>query len=144
MAVFILVGCASTTIDFAIYNLLTSRRVGFRRIPANLVSTSVAMLFSFAVNLSVVFPPEYPGLLHHAMRFLAVTMCALYGLQTLIIFLLSRVWLWPARTVLKCSRVVVPQWDVGEDFVGKNVAKLCATLASLVWNFCWYKWFVFT
>ena len=39
---FVLVGVLTTIIDFAVFNLLTGRKLRWRRIPANIVSVSVA------------------------------------------------------------------------------------------------------
>ena len=40
---FCVVGVITTVVDFGIFNLLTRPATGWRRIPANLVSVTVAM-----------------------------------------------------------------------------------------------------
>src|SRR5215211_7535117 len=55
LAFFCLVGALNTLIDFAAYNLLAGKRFRWRRVPANVVSGTIGMLFSFFMNLFFVF-----------------------------------------------------------------------------------------
>ena len=139
---FALVGLANTALDFAIYNALTSQWAGWARIPANMVSTTVAMTFSFVVNLLWVFNPEHCLVPRRAGRFLLVTACALYGVQNLVIWLLSNVWPGPANEIaqLGARLLAIPG---GEELIARNVAKLAATAASLIWNYFWYRFYVY-
>ncbi|HJN82340.1 MAG TPA: GtrA family protein, partial [Verrucomicrobiota bacterium] len=54
ITLFSLIGALNTLLDFVIYNLLTKK---LSRIPSNILSTSVAMAFSFSANFFV-FQPE--------------------------------------------------------------------------------------
>ena len=56
---FCAVGVITTVVDFAIFNLLTRPAVGWRRIPANIVSVTVAMAWSFLAR-STTRHPESP------------------------------------------------------------------------------------
>lgn len=143
VGLFALVGGANTVLDFAIYNILTSEWVGWQRIPANVVSTTVAMTFSFVVNLLWVFNPRRRLVPMRACRFLWVTSCALYGVQNLVIWLTSSVWSAP---VDQLSAQVAPLLSLGagsEDLIARNVVKGLATVGSLIWNYFWYRFYVF-
>src|SRR5690349_20740723 len=54
---FCAVGVVTTLIDFTIYNLLTRPSFGWRRIPANILSVTAAMIWSFLANWLIVFQP---------------------------------------------------------------------------------------
>jgi putative flippase GtrA len=140
---FALVGVANTALDFAVYNLLTSRMVGWSRIPANLVSTTIAMSFSFALNLLWVFSPQHKLVPQRAFRFIWVTCCALYGVQNLVLWLTSNVWSGPFdQLAAECQRVL--SLGAGhEDLIARNLVKALATVASMTWNYLWYRFYAF-
>jgi len=140
---FALVGVANTVLDFAVYNVLTSEWVGWQRIPANVVSTTVAMTFSFVVNLLWVFSPEHSLVRKRAFRFIWVTCCALYGVQNLIIGLGSNVWSVPIDQLAGDCQRVLSLGAGHEDLIARNLVKGLATVASMTWNYCWYRFYVF-
>lgn len=143
IGLFIVVGFASTLIDFAAYNLLTGRPFRWPRIRANLVSTTVAMTFSFTINLLFVFPPDKFSVFERAVKFALVTACALYGIQSIVIHLTTNIWRWPVWFAVTNARKVPLIRNWSEDMIGRNVVKILATGFSLVWNFLWYKFYVF-
>ena len=139
ITLFGLVGLVNTALDFVIYNLLTRK---IPRIPANICSTSVAMAFSFAANFFVFQPRTFdaPG---QATKFVIVTAISLYMIQNLVIYLTTNVWQRPtkwANSLAQKSQFTC-QWR--ESFVSKNTVKLLATGCSLVWNFLWYRYYVY-
>ena len=140
---FALVGVANTVLDFSIYNVLTSHWLGWQRIPANVVSTTVAMTFSFVVNLLWVFSPQRSLVPRRAFRFIWVTCCALYGVQNLVIGLASSIGSVPVdQLATDCQRVL--SLGAGhEDLIARNLVKGLATVASMTWNYCWYRFYVF-
>jgi putative flippase GtrA len=140
---FALVGVANTALDFAVYNLLTSALLGWSRIPANVVSTTIAMTFSFVVNLLWVFSPQRRLVPKRAFRFIWVTCCALYGVQNIVIWLASNVWFVPIdQLAAECQRVL--SLGAGhEDLIARNLVKGLATVASMIWNYFWYRFYAF-
>src|SRR5437763_1035878 len=88
------VGVLNTLIDFAGYNILSSF-VGLSLVQSNVISTSVAMIFSFAANKQVVFKKDHGSVTRQATTFFIITAFGLYVLQTGTIKLLTEVWLAP-------------------------------------------------
>jgi putative flippase GtrA len=137
------VGVINTVIDFTILNVLSSSYVGLSLITANIVSTTVAMVFSFFANKKVVFKQEKGNPLMQAVLFFAVTGFGLWVLQSGIIYLLTG----PLVAPLKLAYAIVKAIGLGnlfsEAFVIKNGAKVFATIVSLTWNYIAYKKVVF-
>ena len=140
-SLFVVAGLATTTVDFFVYNALASHRIGLSRIVANIFSTSAAMAFSYTVNLLLVFHPSTAQPLARPFRFLVCTVVSAYVLQNLVIYVTSQVWLTPARIVQGVCGRVVPALDGA--LVQRNVVKVFAMSVGLVWNFLWYKFYVY-
>jgi putative flippase GtrA len=113
------------------------------RVPANVIATSIAMIFTFTVNWLVVFRPGDPELATRAVKFVIVTATSAYVLQNLVIHALSRVWLGPTRLGVKLTRhlAAAQAWD--DDVIERNIVKVAAVVGGLLWNFFWYKHFVY-
>ena len=134
------VGVLNTLIDFSIFNLL-SGLLRFGILQANIVSTTLAMIFSFSANKKMVFKPGKGSFVRQAVIFFAVTAFGLYVLQLGTIKLLTDIWLAPISIGLAVAHFV---GIVGHDqFLAKNGAKAAATVVSLVWNYVMYKKVVF-
>ena len=135
------VGILNTLIDFALYNLL-SGLAGLSLVRSNIISTSAAMIFSFAANKRVVFEKDKGSVAKQAVLFFAVTAFGLYIIQTGAIKLLTDVWLAPITVVLATAHALnVTSHD---QFIAKNSAKALATVLSLTWNYIMYKRVVFS
>lgn len=122
---FILVGIANTAIDFILLFALT--KLGMALIPANMISTAVALAFSFLVNRSFTFQATENGrALWQVMRFIVVTLIALWVLQPLVLVLLTPAFqnFWSADASLFWAKVI-------------------ATVVSMTWNYLLYAGFVF-
>ncbi len=139
ITLFGLVGVANTALDFIIYNLLTRK---IPRISANICSTSVAMAFSFAANFFV-FQPRTFDAPEQATKFIIVTAVSLYVIQNLVIYLTTNVWLRPVILANNLKGKFSATRDWSEGFIGKNTVKLLATGCSMVWNFLWYRYYVY-
>ncbi len=138
-----LVGIINTLLDFGLFNLFTSSLVGFSLYQANIISTTVAMAFSFFANKRLVFKQEGGNLLKQALVFVAVTGFGLWVLQNGIIKLLVDVWPAPLNLAYSVVQVLGLDQILSQDFVTKNGAKAVATLVSLTWNYVLYKKVVF-
>lgn len=120
---FLLVGVLNTLIDIALFLLLTA--LGMAVVPANMISTGVALAFSFLVNRAYTFRSD-GRIVGQAVRFLVVTLIGLWVLQPVVIWL-SLLWL---ETWLPTAAALL-------------VAKLAATVVSLTWNYLLYSAVVF-
>lgn len=120
-----LVGIANTTLDFVLLFVFVG--FGIDKIVANYISTSIAFVFSFFVNKSFTFKSKGGNALKQFLIFLVITMVGMWIIQPLVITGVS--WL-----------LVGVGWNEG--FV-LFVAKLVATVASLIWNYMLYSRLVF-
>lgn len=121
---FALVGVVNTLIDFGLFAVLTAAGVGV--LPANTVSTSAGMAFSFFVNRAWSFRSERPAR-ETVVPFLAVTLFGLWVLHPLVI--------WGTAAVGRHY-----------GYEGAEVlwlGKAAAIAVGLVWNFTWYDRVVF-
>jgi putative flippase GtrA len=143
LLLFCLVGASTTAVDFAVFNLLTRPAVGWRRIPANIVSVTVAMTWSFLANWFIVFRPDGQEWIQRAGRFLVTTIFSAFVLQTVILYLTTYVWKWPVKVALFLVRKLHVNPRFNDDVISRNICKALAVSAGLVWNFCWYKFFVY-
>lgn len=134
------VGIFNTLLDFAIFNALSSKMIGFSKLKANTVSTTVAMVFSFFVNRSFVFYGHGNELVQAAL-FFGVTAFGLYVLQNGVIYLLAERLKWPRRLAILLTRS--RHIPLESEFVLKNGAKLVGTIVSLTWNYLLYGRIVF-
>lgn len=120
-----IVGLANTALDFILLFLFVS--LGLDKIPANYLSTGLSFIFSFFVNKKFTFRSKSGNAKKQFAIFLVVTMFGLWVIQPLVIAGVSTLLLstgWSSAIVL-------------------FVAKVLATVASLVWNYLFYSRLVF-
>lgn len=124
-----LVGVANTLMDYALLNVIVfslniSNPVGL--VVCNVASFLGANVNSYFMNKKWTFKDLGHG---SKKEYLVFLLCSLGGLaiNCSVIFFLSHT-------------LVNPQWSF---FVNLNVAKFLATVASMIWNFCSYRLFVF-
>jgi putative flippase GtrA len=122
---FALVGSFNTAIDFGILFLLVA--LGLDKIPSNFVSTSVAFIFSFFANKTFTFKAKGGNAKREFITFLVVTLFGLWVLQPIILSVVSL-----ALTPLHFTAPII-----------LFIAKLIATIVSLIWNYIMYSRFVF-
>ena len=120
-----IVGIANTALDFILLFLFVG--VGLDKIPANYLSTGISFIFSFFVNKKFTFKSTTGSAKKQFAVFLIVTMIGLWIIQPLVIAGVSAILAstgWTSAFIL-------------------FVAKLIATVASLVWNYLFYSRLVF-
>ena len=124
-AKFILVGGANTTIDFGVLFLL--KALGLPAIPANIISTSCAFVFSFFANRKYTFKShETTNVKRELLLFVVITLFGLWVLQAI---------------VIKCTTAVLAGYL--PDATALFIAKILATTVSLTWNYIMYSRVVF-
>lgn len=119
---FAIVGGINTAIDFGILFILHG--LGLNKYIANIISTSVAFIFSFFANRTFTFKSSGSAR-KQFIPFLIVTIAGLWLLQP------ATIWL-----------VLQPLGQLNES-IALFIAKIVATVASLVWNYILYSKFVF-
>lgn len=119
---FALVGGFNTALDFGLLFLLVW--LGLPKIGSNYISTGIAFIFSFFMNRSFTFKSEGEAK-KQFIPFMVVTMIGIWVLQPIVILFITSI-----DSLFNGS-------------INLFIAKLLATLVSLVWNFLMYKKFVF-
>lgn len=122
---FLVVGSANTAIDFGLLFLL--KALGLPAIGANIISTTTAFCFSFIANKKYTFKTTNTNLRREIILFIGVTLFGLWVLQTVVI----------QATLYTLSAASL------SDEAALLIAKLCATLVSLMWNYVMYSRVVF-
>jgi putative flippase GtrA len=122
---FIIVGGANTALDFGILFLLTF--TGVDKFIANYFSTGIALIFSFFANKTFTFKHTSKNAKKEFILFLVITLIGLWIIQPIVI--------WGATAAL------TPY--IENDAVNLFIAKLIATVASLIWNYLLYSRVVF-
>ncbi len=121
---FAIVGGANTTIDFTILFILVS--LGLSATISNLISTSLALGFSFYANKKFTFKNNTTNK-SQLIYFLIITLFSLWVIQPLIIN--------GVKLLLSQSAI--------NSYVILFVGKIIATVATLIWNYLLYRKFVF-
>lgn len=119
---FAFIGGINTAIDFGILFLLTA--LGLDKLVANFFSTSIAFVFSFFANRTFTFKSTGSAK-KQFLPFLIVTLIGLWVLQPLVILGVTQL------------------LHALNDSLALFIAKLIATIVSLVWNYILYSRFVF-
>lgn len=119
------VGGINTALDFGI--LFTLVALGFDRILANYVSTSIAFIFSFFANRSFTFKSIGGNTKKQFGLFLVITLFGLWVIQPIIIMVVA----WSLKDLTLPTSIVL------------LAGKLLATIVTLIWNYLLYSRFVF-
>lgn len=122
---FAAVGGMNTALDFGILFIL--KALGLPVITANIASTSIAFCFSFFANKKYTFKTTDTNIKREIVLFVAVTLFGLWVLQSLVITFVSS---------------LLHGWSLPDNLV-LLIAKLVATVVSLVWNYVLYSTVVF-
>ena len=122
---FIAVGGINTLLDFGI--LFALKSLGLPAISANIISTSAAFCFSFLANKKYTFKTDSTNIKREIVLFVIITLFGLWVLQTIVINVVSYL----------LSELNIPNTTT------LLIAKLCATIVSLTWNYIMYSRVVF-
>lgn len=117
-------GATNTVIDFGI--LFTLTYFGLPSLISNVFSTSAAFTFSFFANKTFTFKAKGTTK-RQFFLFIVITLFGLWGIQSVII--------WGVSGMLGAAGL--------EKSLTLLVAKLLATIATLIWNYGLYSRFVF-
>ena len=121
---FLLVGGANTLLDFSI--LFGLKFLGINEIIANIFSTGVSFIFSFFMNKKFTFESVHNNkkeLLREMILFSVITLFGLWVIQSAIIKLISDNF----------------NFELFNLNLTLFIAKIIATIFSLIWNFILYN-----
>jgi len=121
---FVLVGGFNTVVDFGLMNLF---RLFLPLVAANTISTGIAMLVSFFLNKKWTFKSAGKNYLREVTLFFVFTIIGIWVIQNGFIWLIEN---------------FVPHCGLS-DVVFANIAKIFASVPSLIWNYVTYNKFVF-
>ena len=119
---FATIGAFNTALDFAI--LFSLKALGINIAFSNIVSTGITFILSFILNKKITFNSTNKTKQESIKEFLSFTIITLFGLwviQTLVIYIITSI----------LSNITL------------FIAKIIATIFSLIWNFVLYKKVVF-
>ena len=124
---FVLIGGFNTALDFAI--LFGLKFFGVPELVANSFSTGTTFIISFILNKKITFKSTgktRQQLAHEMILFTVVTLFGLWAIQTFIIWALKPIFL-----------------PILSENLALFLAKIIATIFSMIWNFILYKKVVF-
>lgn len=124
---FATIGALNTALDFAI--LFSLKALGINVAFSNIVSTGVTFILSFILNKKITFNSTNKTKQESIKEFLSFTIITLFGLwviQTLVIYIITSI----------LSNILISN-------ITLFIAKIIATIFSLIWNFVLYKKVVF-
>jgi putative flippase GtrA len=131
---FALIGAVNTLVDISIYATLQAG--GMPILPANIISTSAALLLSFGLNKKFSFRSDRK-IRQSLPLFIGVTLVGLWALQPLVIYGSLAILEWqPISSVLSGA-------FGSNETVPAVIGKLIATGASMAWNYLLYQKLVF-
>jgi len=119
------VGIVNTVIDFGL--LFTLKALGLPVISANIISSTIAFIFSFFANKKYTFKSHGGNLVREIALFTIVTLFGLWVIQSVVIYV---TYPWISELTNSTSS-------------GLLISKLIATIASLLWNYTLYSLVVF-
>ena len=120
-----MVGGTNTAIDFGI--LFTLSSIGLPTIASNIISTTIAFVFSFIANKNYTFKSKSVNIRKQFILFTLVTLFGLWVIQNIVIALTEPLLLGTGLS------------DSASLFIAKGIA----TVVSLVWNYYFYSRAVF-
>ena len=121
-----LVGIVNTAVDFIILNILVGV-FNVPLLPANIASTSAALLTSFTLNKRAVFRDVDGNGTRQIVLFLLATLAGIWFVQ---------------GTVLALAHTIFISTGMPE-VIALNLGKLAGISCGLVWNYLWYSKVVF-
>jgi putative flippase GtrA len=149
VSTFAYIGIVNTAADFILFNFLrvathtTSSKTG-SLILLNVISASTIAVFSFFLNRRYVFKSSTTRN-HMILPFMLVTLTSVFVLQSLILSVALHSFgplaQWTMDIVQSLKIPVIRNFSFS--FYETNIAKVCATAASMVWNYLWYSKAIF-
>ena len=144
---FAVIGIINTLTDIVLLNILrvathTESNQPMKLIILNIVSASSVAILSFYLNRKYVFKTSDVRN-HMFIPFLAITLASIFILQSLVISFALHSFDPVAEFLMNIGSYLPIVKCFSFNFYETNVAKICATFASMIWNYVLYNRFVF-
>jgi putative flippase GtrA len=138
---FILVGVTNAAISFGMLNLLY---YGLHqgKIVSSIISTSCALLFSFAMNRGFVFADKTRAIHKQFIPFAVVTVSGSFIVLNLVYILGLRLLEGNEQFIINAVHAITGVTLV-ESFIDINVSTVLGAIAAMFWNYNGYRLFVF-
>src|SRR5579884_76966 len=139
---FAAVGVFNTLFDISMLNTF----VFVFHIPyvaANLISASISMSASYFLNHHIVFRHKEEHSVAKICPFFCSTGIGILGIQSLMIYAVTHLLQPHHSTIASLIRTLHIFSHLGVRGFELNVAKICAVLAAMVWNFTIYHFVIF-
>jgi putative flippase GtrA len=139
---FAAVGLVNTFVDFLVLNILVFG-IGLNKLPANMISVSVAIIVSYLLNHSIVFRQvgNEVDRKRKIALFVLITLVGAFVIQNVVIYLFVHVITLPATILQSITDAI--GFSFSAAFILLNTAKLAATVCTMIWNYLLYRKFVF-
>lgn len=138
---FLTTGVANAAISFALLNFCFYV-LGTGKIMASIISTSIALLFSFAVNRLFVFADKSETARRQFIPFVIVTVSGSLVVLNLVYVLSLRMLegreQWIISLVHGLSGITL-----SPSFIDINLSTVFGAIVAIFWNYNGYRWFVF-
>jgi putative flippase GtrA len=138
---FIVVGGINTLLDLTILNILVLL-VGLPAVIGNLISASICISLSYFLYHRLVFRSPESYSVKQFVHFFLVTGVGILIFQTLIIAFVTHV-LGNKDVGVNHLLGFIKIKPLKDSFINLNIAKLCAVIVGLVWNFSLYHFVIF-
>lgn len=122
---FIVVGVANTGIDFGVLFLL--KIMGLPEIPANIISTSAAFIFSFFANKKYTFKSSGTNIKRELTLFIIVALIGAWVIQSGVLYITS--------SLLSSLHL--------SEYVSLFISKCAAVGVGMIWSYVMYSRVVF-
>lgn len=122
---FVIVGIANTAIDFGVLFLL--KFLGLPEIPANIISTSAALGFSFFANKTYTFKASGANIKRELILFVIIALIGAWVIQSLVILV---------------TQSLLSPFGL-QEYVSLFIAKITAVGVNMVWSYVMYSRVVF-
>lgn len=143
---FALVGVWNTAFDFFIFNFLIWLGVGStlgnnQAKLCNIISASIAALVSYELNQRFVFNTGKKAPKHYRLYFIIIVLSGIFIISSVIIGLVQNYGGGLVNEIAKLTRSFGFKFEF--KFIQENLAKLTATVFTMVWNYFLFKTFIF-
>jgi putative flippase GtrA len=144
------VGVINTAMDFVILNALrvlthTTSDETSKLIALNIISAASVAVFSFFMNRRFVFKSSDTSRMM-IVPFMIITLSSIFIVQSIIISITLKAFdpfaSWLYYVFYGSSIPLVKNFS--QNFYDANLAKIAATVGSMIWNYLLYKRFVFS